>query len=61
VDFMKVAFGGGKPTPFAAPPEGIVFVDIDRETGLLATPSCPKVRSEPFVAGTEPREPCHAH
>ena len=61
VDFMKVALGGRKPTPFAPPPEGIVFVDIDRETGLLANPSCPKVRSEAFVAGTEPREPCFAH
>jgi penicillin-binding protein 1B len=61
VDFMKVALGGRKPTPFAAPPEGIVFVDIDKETGLLARPGCPKVRAEAFVAGTEPREPCGAH
>jgi penicillin-binding protein 1B len=61
VDFMKVALGGRKPTPFPAPPEGIVFVDIDAETGLLARPSCPKTRSEAFVAGTEPREPCGVH
>jgi penicillin-binding protein 1B len=61
VDFMKVALGGRKPTPFPAPPEGIVFVDIDRETGLLARPGCPKTRAEAFVAGTEPREPCGAH
>jgi len=61
VDFMKVAVGGQKPTAFAPPPEGIVFVEIDRETGLLANPSCPKVRAEAFVAGTEPREPCFAH
>jgi membrane carboxypeptidase/penicillin-binding protein len=58
---MKTALGGRKPTLFAAPPEGIVFVDIDRETGLLARPGCPKVRTEAFVAGTEPREPCGAH
>jgi membrane carboxypeptidase/penicillin-binding protein len=61
VDFMKAALGGGPPTPFPPPPEGIVFVDIDRDTGLLATPACPRVRSEPFIAGTEPREPCAAH
>ncbi len=61
VDFMKAALGGDKPTPFPPPPEGIVFVDIDRDTGLLATPACPRVRSEAFIAGTEPREPCAAH
>ncbi len=61
VDFMKAALGGRKPTPFPAPPEGIVFVDIDQETGLLARPGCPKIRTEAFIAGTEPREPCGAH
>jgi penicillin-binding protein 1B len=61
VDFMKGALGGQKPTPFPEPPEGIVFVEIDKETGLLARPSCPQVRAEAFVAGTEPREPCFAH
>jgi hypothetical protein len=34
---------------------------IDKETGLLARPGCPKIRTEAFVAGTEPREPCGAH
>jgi penicillin-binding protein 1B len=61
VDFMKAALGGRKPTRFPAPPEGIVFVDIDKDTGLLARPGCPKTRAEAFVAGTEPREPCGAH
>jgi penicillin-binding protein 1B len=61
VDFMKVALGGRTATPFPPPPEGIVFVDIDKETGLLARPGCPKVRTEAFIAGTEPREPCTAH
>ena len=60
-DFMKAALGGRKPTPFPAPPEGIVFVDVDKDTGLLARPGCPKTRAEAFVAGTEPREPCGAH
>jgi penicillin-binding protein 1B len=61
VDFMKAALGGVQPTPFPPPPEGIVFADIDSDTGLLATPYCPKTRSEAFIAGTEPREPCGAH
>jgi len=61
VDFMKAALGGRRPTPFPSPPEGVVFVDVDSETGLLARPGCPKTRSEAFVAGTEPREPCGAH
>jgi penicillin-binding protein 1B len=61
VDFMKSALGGSRPTPFPAPPEGIIFVQIDRDTGLLAGPLCPSTRSEAFVAGTEPREICGAH
>ncbi len=61
VDFMKAAIGGEKPKPFPAAPQDIVYVQIDRETGLLAGPHCPKTRYEAFVAGTEPREVCAAH
>jgi penicillin-binding protein 1B len=61
VDFMKSALAGVAPTPFPPPPENVVFVTIDSDTGLLATPACPKTRSEAFIAGTEPREPCGAH
>jgi membrane carboxypeptidase/penicillin-binding protein len=61
VDFMKGALAGVPPPPFPPPPENVVFVDIDSETGLLATPLCPKTRSEAFIAGTEPRERCAAH
>ena len=46
--------------PFQAP-DGIVSVDIDAETGELATPQCPKVRSQAFIAGTQPVETCHLH
>ena len=42
-------------------PEGVVTADIDAETGLLATPNCPKVRSEVFIAGTQPVEACKLH
>ena len=61
VDFMKAALSGKEPLPFTAPPENIVFVNIDAETGLLATPLCSKTRSEAFIAGTEPRVSCQAH
>jgi penicillin-binding protein 1B len=61
VEFMNAALSGRKPSPFPPPPEGVVLVDIDKDTGLLARPGCPKTRSEAFVAGTEPREPCGAH
>jgi penicillin-binding protein 1B len=42
-------------------PEGVVFADIDSESGQLATPSCPKVHSEVFIAGTQPVEFCRLH
>jgi penicillin-binding protein 1B len=42
-------------------PSGLVTADIDAETGGLATPNCPKVRNEVFIAGTQPLEPCAAH
>jgi penicillin-binding protein 1B len=61
VEFMKEALAGTKSQRFLPPMEGIVFVDIDKETGLLATPSCPMVISEAFIAGTEPQERCSAH
>ncbi len=61
VDFMKEALSGVKSTPFAVPSENVVFMDIDKETGLLATSACPKALSESFIAGTEPMERCHYH
>jgi penicillin-binding protein 1B len=46
--------------PFRAP-EGIVTVEIDPESGMRATPLCPKRRTEVYVAGTEPVEMCPLH
>jgi penicillin-binding protein 1B len=46
--------------PFPSP-EGIVSVDIDPESGLRATASCPNARPEVFVAGTEPVGSCPLH
>jgi penicillin-binding protein 1B len=58
--FMKTALAGRASIPFDVP-SGITFVDIDAETGKLATPLCPKVISESFIAGTEPTETCELH
>jgi penicillin-binding protein 1B len=61
VEFMKGAQAGAKGQKFAAPPANVVFVNIDRGTGLLATPYCPTTISESFIAGTEPQEYCSWH
>jgi penicillin-binding protein 1B len=58
--FMARALAGHANQAFDVP-EGIVFVDIDKDTGKLATPSCPKVFREAFRAGTEPTELCPIH
>jgi penicillin-binding protein 1B len=42
-------------------PEGVVERQIDPESGMLATPYCPTMRSEVFVEGTEPTEVCSLH
>jgi penicillin-binding protein 1B len=61
VDFMKKALAGVKSREFAVPESNIIFVEVDRETGLLATPACPKTIEEAFIAGTEPFEVCQWH
>jgi penicillin-binding protein 1B len=61
VEFMKGAQAGARGQRFAVPSSNVVFLDIDRQTGLLATPSCPIVIPESFVAGTEPQEYCSWH
>jgi penicillin-binding protein 1B len=59
-EFMKRALSG-RPSVAFEPPGGITFVDIDRDTGKLALPSCPRVYSESFISGTEPTEYCEIH
>ncbi len=58
--FMKRATAGRGDRAFTVP-DGVVFVDIDKTTGKLATPGCPKVIREAFLAGTEPRDECPIH
>ncbi|HEX9366900.1 MAG TPA: PBP1A family penicillin-binding protein [Vicinamibacterales bacterium] len=58
--FMARALAGHANQAFDVP-QGIVFVDIDKDTGKLATPACPHVFHEAFRAGTEPTELCAVH
>lgn len=63
VEFMKRAHQHREyrnVRPFEAP-DGIVTVDIDADTGELATPRCPHIRSEVFIAGTQPVQTCRLH
>jgi membrane carboxypeptidase/penicillin-binding protein len=58
--FMLKALAGRANLPFEAP-DRVSWVEIDRDTGKLATPACPRVTSEAFLAGTEPAEICALH
>jgi penicillin-binding protein 1B len=43
--------------PFAQP-SGVVDVQLDKLTNLLATPACPETYSSAFITGTEPTNTC---
>jgi penicillin-binding protein 1B len=58
--FMTRALAGRASVSFSAP-GGITFVDIDRDTGKVAAPGCPRVFKEAFLGGTEPAEVCQLH
>jgi penicillin-binding protein 1B len=59
-EFMKTALGGRPNVPFEVP-DGVSFAEIDRDTGKLALPTCPRTYNESFLAGTEPVEFCELH
>jgi penicillin-binding protein 1B len=62
-DFMKRALQDRayrNAQPFAAP-DGIVSVQIDPESGMLATPNCPTTIAEVYISGTEPVTSCPLH
>jgi penicillin-binding protein 1B len=42
-------------------PEGVVSVEIDPQSGMPATPACPKTMTEVYIAGTEPVGTCPLH
>lgn len=56
-EFMKEALKDVPVKDFTVP-AGITFSKIDRITGALALPTCPKVILEAFQSGTEPKEFC---
>lgn len=60
--YMKCAEVFVGSDPFVAPP-GVVFADIDVQSGDRAVNACPResVIREVFVRGTEPSEPCQVH
>jgi penicillin-binding protein 1B len=58
--FMLRALGGRTSVGFDVP-DGIAFADIDADTGKLATPACPRVFHEAFLAGTQPTTVCELH
>ncbi|MDE3198473.1 MAG: PBP1A family penicillin-binding protein, partial [Acidobacteriota bacterium] len=43
------------------PPDGVVTLTIDPQSGKPATPSCPEKQDEVFIAGTEPVGMCPLH
>ena len=58
--FMKNAVAGRPGSAFEAP-AGVTFVEIDRDTGKIATPICPRLTNEAFLSGTEPLAACELH
>jgi penicillin-binding protein 1B len=58
--FMKRALAGHRNQAFAVP-DGVTFVEIDKETGGRAGPFCEKPFNEAFLVGTEPQTLCYTH
>ncbi len=58
--FMMKALAGRPNVGFPAP-GGVSFVEVDRDTGKIATPTCPRVTLEAFLSGTEPLALCELH
>jgi membrane carboxypeptidase/penicillin-binding protein len=57
--FMKEAHAKIPVKNFSVP-SGIRFVKIDKDTGMLALPTCPNVILEAFLEGNSPGEFCSA-
>jgi penicillin-binding protein 1B len=58
--FMIAALAGRPNLSFEVP-DGISWAEIDRDTGKLAEPACPRLYREAFLTGTEPTEACALH
>ncbi|MFN2426830.1 MAG: PBP1A family penicillin-binding protein [Candidatus Binatia bacterium] len=59
-DFMRQALADTPHDSFEVPP-GIVLEDVDKKSGQIARPECPKQVREAFLVGEEPRKFCDAH
>jgi membrane carboxypeptidase/penicillin-binding protein len=46
---------------FGPPPPGITMVMVDPGSGGIATPSCPRMATLPFLTGTQPTRICPLH
>ncbi len=60
INFMVRALAGHPNLEFGVP-DGVDFVEIDKDNGKLALPSCPRIFREAFLAGTAPTETCDLH
>ena len=58
--FMGAALQDTPETEFKVP-SGIVRVEIDLDTGLIATENCPRTLKAAFLAGSEPQQGCYEH
>jgi len=57
IDFMEQALRN-RPYESFDLPEGVVYVDMDAESGLLASDSCPNKVTVLFKEGAEPKQYC---
>jgi penicillin-binding protein 1A len=59
-EVMKAHYRDHHGNPFPVP-DGIVTRVICRDSGLLQTANCTRIRREVFIEGTEPRRTCDRH
>ncbi|HTO95634.1 MAG TPA: penicillin-binding transpeptidase domain-containing protein, partial [Myxococcales bacterium] len=58
LQWMRAATAGTPGEGFPLPPPGVVEVEINRNTGCLASPGDPYAVPEVFMAGSEPTQSC---
>jgi penicillin-binding protein 1A len=59
--FMQKALADTPASDFPVPEGVVTNVEICTQSGQLATPSCPDIKYEVFLSGTEPTEYCTQH
>jgi penicillin-binding protein 1A len=60
-DFMRNALKSTPVSDFIPPPGVVTGIEVCAESGFLASPLCPDIRSETFISGTEPTDSCNIH